>query len=306
MSKLRLILYVFIMGGIFLLNKYTDIFIPPQPQVFAQQVPSSQERNSLRVGPQALDPVNIDLKEPIELDYKTREEVFAIRTQEVNIFSGLLDSGYHPSLNVFGQIVDHKPWWGIEGQFCKGPGNMSIEGPSEENRFFINPYLLLGLDEGKAFWDIAGRPCAPVFPRPVILRWSAQEAKAEVTYDISRFFRERARSPRNFGSYDILELVNYNARDLGFDYIYAVAQRSSNVQPASSSNLFNQAIQMKGFIHLGGSCGYPGGCNNASPYDPDVRIKITELPAVLTCELWKNKPQDLSEKPDFTFILYLN
>jgi hypothetical protein len=164
---------------------------------------------------------------------------------------------------------------------------------------------LLGLDEGKAF-IIREATCAPAFPRPISLKWSAEGSKAEAVYDITRFFRERARQPEETTAYDVLTLVDYNARDLGYEYIHADPARSQNIEPVSGSNLFNEVVRMKGVIHLGVSCGYPGGCNNGSPYEPGLEFRIKGLPAVVYCELWSRRPADPAQKPDFTFVLYLD
>ncbi|MEI8010891.1 MAG: hypothetical protein WCI27_00215 [Candidatus Omnitrophota bacterium] len=307
MGNFRFVLYAIILGGIFVF--YQRAVQENAAPGFVQNVQAApvihESGNEIKVGADAPLSTDIPLEEPIELDYKSREEIFSIRTMNVNLHAILLEKDYHPSSNVFGQIVSNKPWWGIEGEFCEGPGSNSIDGPAEETRFFINPYLLLGLDEGKAF-PMHGVPCDPAFPRPLSLKWVAGESRAEAVYDISRFFRERLRYPKEDGASDILELVNYNARDFGFEYIRVNRAQSQNVEPVSDSKMFQDVMPMKGFIHLGGSCGYPGGCNNASPYEPDLKFRITDLPAVLACDLWREKPADSAQKPDFTFILYLN
>ena len=262
---------------------------------------------NLKVGPALNLPAKkeIILNEPIELDYKSRDEIMNIRTQYVNQYRELIEEEYVPFTPVFGAIEDNRPWWGIDGEFCYGPGNRSIDGPSEETRFFANPFLLLGLDENKAFILASGLPCEPAFPRPVTLYWYSPEAKAEVTYDISRFFRERERLPQELGNYHELSLVNYNARDFGYSYVYAARSLSKGVMEGTGARLFSSSCQLQSFIHRGGSCGYPGGCNNESPNQPDSRFKITDLPAVLYCKLWKAKPQNVEASADFIFIIKL-
>jgi len=268
-------------------------------------MPFSQDWNRLRLGSGAPPSREILLEEPVDLNFKSLDDVFQIRAAKVNAHADLLEKPYLPSASVFGGMGSGRPWWGIEGQFCHAQGKKSIVGPAEETRFFINPFLLLGLDEGKAF-IIRGVPCVPAFPRPLSLKWSAGESKAEVVYDITRFFRERARQPKETTAYDVLTLVDYNARDLGYEYIHADLARSQNIEPVPGSVLFKEAVQIKGVIHLGFSCGYPGGCNNGSPYEPDLRFRIKGLPAVVYCELWSQRPADPEQKPDFTFVLYLN
>ncbi len=284
---------------------FLGVFVGGREMIQAgEPVISSVATNKLKVGPAGSFDRDIILAEPEELDFQSRKAIFNLREQRVMLYGDLLETPYHPSGEVFGQIRDDKPWWGIDGQFCKGPGEHSIDGMSEETRFFLNPFLLLGLDEGRTF--ISTRPdCVPTYPRPRSLKWFAKEAKAEAVYDISRFFRERARTPEIAG-YDVQDLVNYNARDMGYAYIHADFDRSQNVGRVEGSRLFDQPIALQNYIHSGGSCGYPGGCNNASPYEPDLRFRIKGTPAVLTCQLWKTKPEDAAQKSDFTFVLYLN
>ncbi|MBU1853273.1 MAG: hypothetical protein KJ957_04450 [Candidatus Omnitrophica bacterium] len=58
-------------------------------------------------------------------------------------------------------------------------------------------------------------------------------------------------------------------------------------------------------IHCGGSCGYPGGCNNVSPEALDFRVKVNELPANIHVKLWRNEPENVNQKPDMLFMLDL-
>jgi hypothetical protein len=57
-------------------------------------------------------------------------------------------------------------------------------------------------------------------------------------------------------------------------------------------------------LHKGGSCGFPGGCNNMSPDHPAVQeIKIQKLPALLEVFLWKKQPASLEVTPEITVKL---
>ena len=256
----------------------------------------------LRLGQEAVSliPVNIRLNEPVELDGKTRAEVFALRNDYVLKENHLIKGRYRPSPAIFGQITDGKPWWGLMGQYCNGPGEKSIEGASEESRFLANPFLLLGVNENMA-WTVNGS-CFPVYPRPISLEWDAANKMATVTYDMSRFFKEWSEvPPRAFGpSY---YLVNYNARDFGFNYVAAVKKFSYNIKPLNKARLFKEPIYLRAFIHAGGSCGYPGRCNNQSPAEGDIEFWVPKLPARMECKLWKKRPADINQPADFTFVL---
>jgi len=283
---------------------------PPSPQ--PPPSPSTRQgfrpnQNSLLVGKDAAkkEIVSIPLQGPIELDGLTVVEITRLRHRYVNDFRDLVKGDYGLWHNTFGAIEDKKPWWGIEGQFCYGyGGEKSIAGPSEESRFLINPFLLLGLLEGKAYISME-KTCFPVYPQPVSLQWNAKDSLAVVTYDMKRFFREKARHPaRSSDDHEnVLSINDYNARDFGFNYIYCSPQESKGIAPVRQPSFLQTIVPLRSLIHLGQSCGYPGGCNNASPYQPDLYFSILEVPGQIHCTLWKSKPNHVEEPGDFTFII---
>jgi hypothetical protein len=58
------------------------------------------------------------------------------------------------------------------------------------------------------------------------------------------------------------------------------------------------------FIHQGSSCGYPGGCNNMSPYTPEIdNLEIMGFPAQVIIRLWESKPASPEESPDMVFVI---
>ena len=83
--------------------------------------------------------LDIKLNPMIELDFKTKDDIYRIRREYVFQYPQLVQADYRPEESVFGQIVDNKPWWGIAGHFYYGSGKNSIEGPSEESRFIVTP-----------------------------------------------------------------------------------------------------------------------------------------------------------------------
>ncbi|WKZ56098.1 MAG: hypothetical protein QY326_05005 [Bdellovibrionota bacterium] len=83
-----------------------------------------------------------------EFDGWTRAQVLERRIAEVNKHSSLLVNSYAPAREIFGEIVDGRPWWGTLGQFLLysydgKPQTDSIAGPSEESRQILNPFVLL-------------------------------------------------------------------------------------------------------------------------------------------------------------------
>ena len=295
----RVFLWLFLfLLGIFIYQ--ASLFIPQAP---GQAPPDPKIGSSqLRLGEAARDVgiKEIVLNDPTELDFKSRAEVFEIRKHYVLKYPELLEGKYSPSRVVFGQITDGKPWWGLDGQYCLGQGQKSIHGPSEETRFLANPFILLAVDEA-AVWVPPGK-CFPVYPRPVSLVWDAQHKTATVTYDMTRYWGEWRRvMTRTFGPK--YQFVNYNARDFGYNYLAVVKANSPNAVPYGGAKMFEQPIYMQAFIHTGGSCGYPGGCNNQSPFEADLQFWIKHAPAQMQVKLWKNRPKSIRDPEDFLFII---
>lgn len=254
--------------------------------------------NRLAIGKDATgDALDIAINAPAELDFLTRDAVLQMRGKAVQQYLALLPGAYTPRPAVFGQIEDLRPWWGIEGQFYHGTGIRSIDGPAEESRFILNPYLLVAA-EFNDWWirDLSESRLAgfPLECPPQQLLWKPREAYAEVSYDAACI---RKRQKPEFS------LIAYNARDFGFDYIYVSYADSQNV---SKANAPLAAYANPQFIHRGGSCGYPGGCNNMSPVTPEIDdIHLDGLPAKAMVWLWKGMPKSVAQAPDMRYAIYL-
>lgn len=265
---------------------------PPQPP------------NRLRLEPTARE-LEIPLSEMVELDFKTRAEVHALRAASVQRHPELLDGRYAPSTAVFGQIEDGRPWWGIFGTYYAGPGPRAIDGPSEETRFIVNPFLLAGVIESHA-WTWKVPPERPVLfhPRPLRLVWHEGGARrVRVVYDVGRFFRGLTDYRFTTRAWD-LTLVAYNARDLGFTQLRIDPSRSRHVrtrQPAPPA-----ILPLTQFIHRGPSCGYPGGCNNMSPHVPQLELRVEQLPAQLWLELWIAPAGDPPRAADLSYLIEMS
>jgi hypothetical protein len=267
--------------------------------VWALRLPQPN-RNTLAVGADAgLASLDIPLQPPVELDFKTKAEVLALRSEAVARYPGLIVGDYRPSDAVFGQLVDHLPWWGIAGQFYYGPGQQSIEGPAEESRFILNPYLLVAA-EFYTWWDRQAvsedrirRPDFQLYCPPGSLRWQPQAAYAEVAYD--------ARCVAQIGQ-GAFDLIAYNARDMNLNYM---AVRYSDSRNVSKPDAPATPYAIPHFLHQGGSCGYPGGCNNMSPPTPEIDgLQISRLPAQTVVWLWRAQPASLEQPPDMTFVIH--
>lgn len=261
--------------------------------------------NSLATGDSAPLSCAIPINSPIELDNLTKNEVYDIRESFVARHRELLEGDYHPAEAVFGQIIDGKPWWGIEGQFCGGKRRRSVDGVSEEARFILNPFLLLAIEENHS-WNVEA-DCSPSYPKPISLEWFARYHKAKVTYAMSVFYNKRRRN--RFPAFAVegssLYLKNLNARDFGYEFVYLSPVDSRNIKRINNAQMFVDSVQLRSFLHCGGSCGQPGGCNNGSPTESDLYFNVNRLPATLYCKLWKNKPPSLESEADFIFIIEL-
>jgi len=88
---------------------------------------------------------------------------------------------------------------------------------------------------------------------------------------------------------------------MNLNYLYVAYQDSSNISkldaPAS-------AYAIPHYLHRGGSCGYPGGCNNMSPDTPEISwIELTRLPARAVIRLWSRNPGAVERAPDMVFVI---
>lgn len=268
--------------------------------------------NNLLLGNEAntVDVLKIPVTGNASLNFKSRKEIFDRRAKALQA-SPLLEGRYAPSAEVFGQVVDGKPWWGIYGQYVYRAGQRSIEGPAKESRFIFNPYLLVAAEptnvgmimKDKVTPKVLATAGFPFFWEPRDLKWWPKESRAEVTYDITEY-QKRVKDNLQYMKEDSFiskfSLIAYNARDLGFQYIFP-EDKTENVR-----NRFTQKepIKIRQMLHCGGSCGYPGGCNNMSPLMPELDyMQLDRVPATLKILLWRNKPASVSQKPDFTYVM---
>lgn len=270
--------------------------------------------NELAVGNAAKAPGTLAIKvNPVaDFNYKTRADILAMRKREIDKYPQLINGSYTARNAVFAAIEDGKPWWGLAGSAVFGSGNRSIEGPSEESRFVMNPYMLVGANPGCLYmWDEhkitaqdIANPDFPYFWMPESIRFSPKSSVGTVTYNISKFQQQIVKTGKlkNQSTFTTaFSLVAYNAKDFGFNYIWLDPHRSVNVK---NDNRTNSAVAIRQFIHCGGTCGYPGNCNNMSPFIKEIdRIHFTQLPARAVVALWKEEPVGVSSKPDMYFLL---
>lgn len=241
----------------------------------------------------------------------TVEQLYKLRSDAVYRNKTLLFDTYEPSDSIFGMCENKKPWWGVWGMHLYRQGQKAIEGPSKESAYILNPFRLVSAEANNVgLWSASQFTTKdlnnPEFPflwesGPVL--FNAQLSKAQVWYNISKYnnslaqYRGKMRFPVT--AITSFSLIAYNARDFGYNYIYLDPQKSFGIKrwPA-------RAVQITQFLHCGGSCGYPGGCNNMSPHVPELDgNQLTQLPAKAYLKLWKDEPETVSNPADFTFII---
>ena len=291
MARLILLLLLLVAMGGYLWQKNLDT----RRQVGPESAMATKAANSLALGAAAkVDVVDIAVNAPAELNRMGKADVLARRQQAVMAYAQLLETDYVPSESVFGQMEGSANWWGIPGQFRRGPGPQSIEGPSEESRFILNPYLLVSPEFNDWWPDLSDAEAAgfPFVCYPQTLRWLPREARVEATYNAACIAQRQHQE---------FDLIAYNARDLGLGYIYVSYEDSSNVSKLVPPH---DAYENPQFIHKGGSCGYPGGCNNMSPQTPPIDgIRLHGLPAKLVVKLWRSRPVSVAAAPDLKYVL---
>lgn len=274
----------------------------------------AQAENSLAVGAAAKTPATLDvpLNGPAEFNWKKRADILRMRQTAISRTPQLLNGSYVPLDDVFEQIEDGKPWWGFAGECVFGRGLGSIQGYSEESRFVLNPFMLVACNPATlGIWkasQLSDRdlkdPKFPFYWMPESLRYNPRQQTAELTYNISNYLRDVMARPAlatDASQLRKFSLVAYNARDMGYKYIYLDTQKSTAVE---NDNHPKDATFIRQFIHCGGTCGYPGNCNNMSPYIEEIdRCRLNKLPARAVVYLWKERPDNVTAKPDFTYII---
>ncbi len=280
-------------------DKTEDIIFKQQEQnkeTKKVQVPLKQEKqttdNQIKI-------ININSATP--LSYKTKEEVYTNRKHYVmnSIFA---NDNYEPSDEVFGQVEGNKPW--VSTKICKYKDNnySDIEGPSEEARYINNPEVLVAVEY--AFY---GHTCENYYQKFVNsqfpIKISYNEEKKEITneYTYLPFCDSKGNVWYSF--------KGLNARDLGYKYAYLDLEKST-FKPhfKEEVNISNSIIEFQDFIHVGGSCSIPNGCNNASPNQPPLNFAypctgedgIRVKNRALYIKLWKERPQSSDQEADIT------
>ena len=215
----------------------------------------------------ANDSQEIIVNPPTPLSGKSKSEVYNIRKEYVksSIFAR---ANYEPSQQVFGAIESGKPW--ISANVCAEPqtGLLGISGPSEESRFINNPIMLVAIEYPFIVHYTDSDRCsskrAELIPRKIT--YSKSKKEITVTYYHLPFTTNNNTSFYCFNG--------LNAVDLGYKYAYVDKNKSTyDVDFINGDNFSTAVHEFQNYIHLGGSCGREGGCNNGSPRQPFSEFK---------------------------------
>lgn len=242
------------------------------------------------------DSSSVQVNSPTDFDYMSKDEIYNIRKYYVknSIFEF---NKYEPSEDVFGQIIDNKPW--VQTNICK---NTKIEGykkASEEARFINNPSIPVAIEYPFVFngypdedWCID--PINNMIPESI--NFDGLNKIVTVTYNRLPFVINDTFSFYTFNG--------LNARDLGYKYAYIDNSKSTyKINFSNSDNISTQVTEFQNFIHLGSSCGVEGGCNNGSPRQPLLEFKqydtdFENLDGEIYIKLWKKYPTSPEQEPD--------
>lgn len=256
-------------------------------------------------------PIAIPITPLAKFNGISQQDLYKFRSNAVEKYKALLADTYEPSDSIFGMCENNKPWWGVWGMHVFREGKHAIDGPSKESGYVLNPFRLVGAEANNVgLWskdkmsdDDMRNPNFPYLWESGPVTFSAKAGLAQVVYDLSSYNKRLAEWKRCMRipvtSINGFSLIAYNARDFGYSYIYLDPVRSRGIAKWRA-----QPVQITQFLHCGGSCGFPGGCNNMSPHIRELdQNKLMQLPARAFLKLWKLEPESVSDPPDFVFVI---
>lgn len=287
---------------------------PPPPKADGPAIPRSATLgppNELAVGPQAVvkEPMVVPFSGTMDLNFKTREEIFNTRRNMAlrsDLGKLLVNGNYAPSGIVFDGLRDEKQWVSMRGKTFFGWGQPEyVDGQAAESRFICTPYLLVSPDfkiEGSVDeWRFGqGRLANSQFPQqcpPKKIVMDPANATEEITYDISTYRNDaNAYYQVPSGVHKIsFTLVAYNAKDFGYNYLYVKPEQTTGVKKTPRLlPTFSEIKQVLGGKEINGMTG---------DTDDFQKFGLTSVPSKMTILLWKGRPADVNQKPDFTVLL---
>lgn len=272
-----------------------------QPLIFAQ----NDKKILIDNNPAEFKTLKVNL--PSEYNYLSKEQIYKIRKKYVKN-SIFYKDGYEPSEEVFGQIVDNKPWWGLIacGQLnYTGDYHERIEGDSKVSIQMNNPNALVGLSLAYLPWDVEQTHsfCTSEYSKytPLSLKYNEKDNLIIAKYDLPEEFLNVRVNIDGQSKRIPVQLSGLNALDFGYRYVWAFDFKNIKMLHQDEKTVLDEVIQFRDYVHLGGSCRYEGGCNNISPMQQELMLTITNLPAEIDLKLWKKEPMNKFHKADFYY-----
>lgn len=230
-----------------------------------------------------------------EYNNMTKEQIYELRKQHVQN-SMFKSENYAPSEFVFGAIETGRPWKSMSSTICTvgDTAEAKTAGVSEESRFINNPSLLYMVENYMNYrdpeLDICKSKALKFIPEKSFYNRKTNTITVIFPYD------------RYLPEFEYIILNGLNAKDLGYNY---VAVRSfENITFNKGTRLLSDCSEPQNMLHVGGSCGLEGGCNNGSPFQPDFVFFIKGQNASMNLALWKDRPNNpKTDKPDINYVI---
>lgn len=225
---------------------------------------------------------------------------------ENSVFKDVLKDKYSPSEEVFGGVQDKMPWISLKNSICIDPRlnpHHVSKGNSALSRFIENPNVLVGIMPPYVMSIKENSPNCTSVPLkfiPTKMTYDPKNKMITSYYPMSYSVMNQTvkKNGRSVPLY--FTLTGLNAKDLG--YKFATVSHSDGVLFTNyGENISDDVVGFRDFIHVGGSCGVPGGCNNLSPYQPAHDFYFISIPAEITFKLWKGKPVSKFMPADFNY-----
>lgn len=293
--------------AVFILNKY---YVNKQENNVTEKlnyVATSAVTTNNNISFNDKDFVDLNINKPTNYNFKSKNEIYNIRKSYV-LKSKFAKRNYAPNEAVFGSIVDYKPWWGLiscDNPDYHGDYHERIEGPSKVSVQMNNPDALVQVSLPYLIWgtDYNREYCTSEYSKfiPYSLKFSKKYNAYVLKYELTRAFLNYRTNINNKTYRYPLQLSGLNARDFGYNYVYAYNTTNIKMFSYSDFDMTNSIVTFADYVHLGGSCKYKDGCNNISPMQDGLMFRVTELPATISLKLWKNYPSSPSEKPDLYY-----
>lgn len=253
--------------------------------------------------------INFTVDAPKVFNGKTRAEIYELRKKAV-ADSPFFAQNYEPSNEVFGSIVDGKPWYGANSRPCEVRSSNIydvIKGDTLLSPIVLNPNALVSifsiathtnLDLNSAFCKSHHNY---IFT-PVGIKYYAKDNTLEIRYRLNNTLTGN----NEYKQKHDLQITGINARDAGFEYVTATNFTGGYFfnkvyvggQLVKNPNITQGVYKFKDFIHLGGSCGIEDGCNNISPRQTYLEFGLEKFPAQMDLKLWREQPKSPNATAD--------